>query len=112
MVKNCFKPLLYKDRNFNLYLSLVDSDRKVVANSNSIPIKITAYTSSDMEVIDTNKQNQPIFRGNITTDLIQGHASFQKVSFREVSSKYDRGVVHFVVSVEAPPFDKSNIDHT
>lgn len=34
VIKGTFKPLLYKDRNFNLYLSLVDNDRKVVPNSN------------------------------------------------------------------------------
>lgn len=34
------------------------------------------------------------------------------MSFREVSSKFDRGVVHLIVSVKAPPFDKSNVDHT
>ena len=91
----------------------MDNDRKVVPNSNSIPLKITAYTScSEPEVIDTNKQNQSIFKGNVTADLTQGHAGFQKVSFREVSSKFDRGVVHLIVSVKAPPFDKSNVDHT
>lgn len=76
-------------------------------------MKITAYSSgTDPEVIDTNKLNQPIFKGNTTADLTQGYASFQKLSFREVSSKFDRGVVHLIISVEAPPFEKSSVDHT
>lgn len=90
MIKGPFKPMLYKDRNFNIFIGLFDMGRNLVVNckkanniANSIPLKISAYSSTEYpELIDVNKQNQPIFKGNTSADLTLGHASFQKISFR------------------------------
>lgn len=112
LLKNSFKPLLYKDRNFNLFIGLYDKQRNIVLNSKSVSVKIAVYSSSDdLEQIYSNKQNQPIMKGNTVVDLTQGHASFQKLSIREVTSKFDRGLVHLIISVEAPPFDSEDFDY-
>lgn len=111
LLKSVFKPLLYKDRNFSLFVGLYDTDRRQVVNCKSMPLRMALYTSNDqMEQIELNKQNQPILKGVSVVDLTQGHASFQKVSVREVSSKFDRGLVHIVVSVEKPPFEEELVD--
>jgi hypothetical protein len=83
--------------------------RNLVVNDKSIPLKLSVYTSNeDSELIDANKQNQPIIKGNSMVDLTQGHAAFQKISIREVSSKFDRGVVNIIVSVREPPFEQDS----
>lgn len=39
-----------------------------------------------------------------------GRAEWRKMSVREVSSKFEKGVVHFVMTVNAPGLESSDID--
>jgi hypothetical protein len=87
---------LFKDRNFNLEVGLFDDDHKPVPNSisksnlgNSIPLHITLNSCSDKhELIDSNKQGNPIFKGTTSVNLISGYAIFNKLAIREVSTCY------------------------
>lgn len=44
-------------------------------------------------------------KGNLVTDLINGAAQFQKLSIREVSSKFEKGIFYILISVHASPFE-------
>lgn len=102
-----FTSPLYKDRNFNLSVGIYDEDNKPMINNNTLELKFDVYTSTlSPEQILVNKQNQPILKGNASADLTQGSAFFQKLSIREVSSKFERGLVTLVVSVRNPPFEQ------
>lgn len=111
-MKRSLKSPLYKDRNFNLFLGLFDLDNYPVNNrkthlnqANSIPLRIDVYTSgSKPQLIESNKLGFSMIKGNTSTDLLEGNATFSKLSIREVSSKYERGLVTIVVSAMPPPF--------
>jgi hypothetical protein len=53
------------------------------------------------QVILTNKKKSPILRGEDCAILYEGNASFKKISIREVSSKFERGLITLIVSVHA-----------
>lgn len=109
-LKKGLKMPLYKDRNFNLFVGLFDCNNNPILNSkvppyadNSIPLKIEVYsTDSKPQLLEFNKQGNPILKGSKVVDLLQGQCSFSKMSIREVSSKFERGLVTIVVSVAAP----------
>lgn len=83
---------LYKDRNFNLELGLFDRDHNPISNSNpsfysenSISLQMALYSSSEKpELIEFNKQGNPIIKGNDSVELVGGSATFYKISIREV----------------------------
>lgn len=81
--QNLFRPPLYKDRNFNLFIGLFDRDQNLVFNEKKIPIQFALYSCDDeIEPILLNKQNQPIVKGKTIVDLSSGFASFIKLSIR------------------------------
>jgi len=96
---------LYKERNFDLNINLVDANGDVVLNSNPIPISFCVY-SADIEptVILNSKSGQPMIKGNSESELFHGGAQFRKIHLREVSSYFTNGWVHLVVYPKAPSF--------
>lgn len=112
-LKKSLKSPLYKDRNFNLFLGLFDMNNYPLNNrnnhinqANSIPLKIDVYTSgAKPQLIESNKLGFSIIKGNTFTDLLEGNAIFSKLSIREVSSKYERGLITIVISAMPPPFE-------
>lgn len=55
-------------------------------------------------IIQANKSDQPILKGNSESELFHGNAEFRKIHIREVSSYYANGWVYLVVYPKAPSF--------
>lgn len=103
---------LYKERNFNLEVELVNADGHQISNSNSslevgnpIPLKLRVYTNDKKPLLlDSNKTGQPILKGISFSELFHGATAFTKMHLREVSSYYPDGIINLVVVPEAPSF--------
>jgi len=64
---------LYRERNFNINVSLVDRNDNAVCNMNRIPLNISIYTSENSpKFIDTNTSGNKILKGNTDKDMLQG----------------------------------------
>lgn len=97
---------LYKERNFDLRINLVDANGEQVLNSNPIPISLCVY-SADQEptVIQNSKSDQPMIKGNSESELFHGGADFRKIHIREVSSYFTNGWIYLVIHPKAPSFN-------
>lgn len=104
---------LYKERNFDLKLTLVDADGQQVLNSNPIPISLCVY-SSDPEptVIQNSKSDQPMIKGNSESELFHGSADYRKIHLREVSSYFTNGWFYLVIHPKAPSFNYNTKEST
>lgn len=71
---------LYRERNFNINVSLVDRDDNTVCNMNRIPLNISIYTSENPpKFIETNTSGNKILKGFTEKDLSKGTVSFDKI---------------------------------
>lgn len=69
---------------------MFDEDHRPVVNGTrfrnaaiSIPLKFEVYTSgSKPQLIEVNKQSNPILKGNCQSELTLGNAAFNKLSIR------------------------------
>lgn len=112
------KQPLYKDRNFSMTVGLFDNEGRPIHNSNNriyidskLQVKLLLYTAAEQpKLIRETQQGEPILKGNEHTDLEGGRAHWRKISVREVSSKFEKGVIHFVVVASAPGLDNPDIN--
>ena len=105
--------ILYKERNFNLNVLLIDNASNMVCNTNHIPISLCAYTSdAEPQILMDTKCGKSMFRGTYETQLIQGVAHYSKIQFREVTSYYKNGWIYFVICPKPMPFAYKSNDTT
>ncbi len=72
---------LYKERNFNFEVQLLDPSGKIVKNGNPIPIYFSVCTKEG-QWIHENRNGEDLIKGRHEVELYQGKASFQKIYLR------------------------------
>ena len=64
---------LYRERNFNLRLELIDEKGDKVQNSNKIPMSLALYTCENPpKFIEKNTAGQKMLKGYIDQSLMNG----------------------------------------
>ncbi|KAL4448811.1 hypothetical protein ABPG74_012900 [Tetrahymena malaccensis] len=98
ILNNPLEQPLYRERNFNINVSLVDRDDNAVSNNNRIPLNISIYTSENPpKFIDTNTSGNKILKGFTEKDLQSGQITFDKIQIKEVTSHFRNGWVFIVI---------------
>jgi len=69
------------------------------------------YTAAEEpQLIEETQQGDPILKGNALADLEDGRAEWRKISVREVSSRFPKGLIYFLVVASAPALDNPDVN--
>jgi hypothetical protein len=101
---------LYRERNFEFSVKLVDKAGKPVENSNKIPLTLSVYTCENPpKYVDSNTAGNKIFKGFTEKDLVKGGAGFEKIQIKEVTSHFRNGWIFLVVHPKLNTNANSNV---
>jgi len=111
IVLNYELPLpLYRERNFEFTVNIIDKNGKLVENSNKIPLTLSIYTCENPpKYIDSNTAGNKIFKGFTEKDLVKGSASFEKIQIKEVTSHFRNGWIFLVIHPKITTNASSNV---
>lgn len=91
-----FPDILYKERNFNLAIRLVDAQGKDKLNGNIVNVCL-GLSDDNGEWIHETKEGSAFLKGKIETELYHGSAGFVKMAARDVSRNFVNKTVNLVV---------------
>eukprot|EP01017_Pseudomicrothorax_dubius_P018447 TRINITY_DN2040_c0_g1_i1.p1 TRINITY_DN2040_c0_g1~~TRINITY_DN2040_c0_g1_i1.p1 ORF type:complete len:352 (-),score=57.60 TRINITY_DN2040_c0_g1_i1:148-1203(-) len=90
---------IYKERNFKLSVGLFDSFLNPVTKHEKIKLVASIYSSEvPPRLIENNTLGQKLLKGVVDKVMVNGHAIFDKVQIREVTSHYRNGWVFLVIT--------------
>lgn len=99
-LENDFPNPAYKERAFQLELSLVDKEGKYVHLEESLIFKALLYSAeTSPKLVEMNTIGDKIIRGTVEVEG-RGKIVFRKLVVKEVSSHFRGGVFYFVICPE------------